>query len=255
LILGLIFMIALDIHVENLNPKDFFNGDKTKIISDILEDNIPVALSFSPWQEPIWKDQNPVLFELFKEAVNRENSVLGQQGLNHKCKYGHTLADPWHENYCLWNEKLNYDQQIDFMTKGKNRLEEIFEKEVELYVPPNHQFDKTTLEVAADMGYKLFADKAMISLKSYKFGNMLIVPERDLEDGKFDCDAVYIHYDEIDIVRDNYDEVVGNVIPLRYLNSKEVSKYSIKVNDILKYSYKFLRDGRRTMRKFSGKTK
>jgi len=244
-------MAALDIHVENLKEKDFEGGNKIRIIKEIIEKNIPVALSFSPWQEPIWKDQNPEIFELFKITVQRNNSVLGQQGLNHKCKYLHKLADPWHENYCIWNEKLNYEEQRDFMLKGKEKLENLFSKDVELYAPPNHQFDETTLEAAVNLGYKFFADKAMIFLKPYKFSNMLVVPERDLEDGKFDCASVYIHYDEIDGVRDNYNKALENAASFKDLQPENAGEYKIKLNEVMKYSYKFLRDGRKVYKKLT----
>ncbi len=246
-------MIALDIHVENLKEKDFENGNKKRIIEEILEHNVPVALSFSPWQEPIWGEQNLELFELFKKAVKRENSVLGQQGLNHKCCYGHETADPWHENYCLYRKSLSYEQQNEFMKKGKNRLEELFEKEVDLYTPPNHQFDDTTLKVAADLRYKFFADKAMISLQPYRAGNMLVIPERDLESGRFDCDAVYIHYDEIDKAKENYKRAIESAVSLRELEPEDVSELTKKVNRVLKHSYKYLRDFRRAGRKLAGK--
>ncbi len=243
--------IALDIHVENLKEKDFEEGNKKKIIEEILEKNIPIALSFSPWQEPIWKDQNPELFELFKVAVNRENSVLGQQGLSHKCRYKHRFVDPWHENYCLYGKELSYAEQNDLMSRGKSRLESIFEKKVELYASPNHQFDDTSLEVAANQKYSYFVDKAMIAIRPYKFGNMLVVPERDLEDGKFDCAGVYIHYDEIDKVRNNYNNVLERAMSLGNLQPENVDEYKIKLNKIMKHVYKFLRDLKKIPKKLT----
>lgn len=243
--------IALDIHVENIKERDFEGGNKKKIIEEILEKNIPVALSFSPWQEPIWKDQNPELFELFKIAVNRDNSVLGQQGLSHKCKYNHRFVDPWHENRCLYGNRFDYDEQKNFMKEGKGRLEKLYEKEVELYAPPNHQFDDNSLVAAADLRYKFFADKAVIALKSYKFGKMIVVPERDLEDWKFDCDMAYIHYDEIDGVRENYNRALENSASLKDLQPGYAKEYRVKLNEVIKYSYKFLRDGRKAYKKLT----
>ena len=51
-------MAALDIHAKNLNEIDF--------------------LSFSLWQEPIWKEANPDFFELAKFArdIKRTARIL-----------------------------------------------------------------------------------------------------------------------------------------------------------------------------------
>ena len=43
--------------------------------------------------------------EVIRESLKNYRSLLGQQGLTHKCKKSHSTADPWHENYCLWERK------------------------------------------------------------------------------------------------------------------------------------------------------
>ncbi len=247
---------ALDIHVEGLNENNFENGDKIRIIQEILEKNIPVAFSFSPWQEPIWREANPIFFELAKFAVKREGSFLGQQGLNHKCIHNHRFADPWHENYCIWKGKINSLKQFEFMQRGRDILEKLFDKIPEFYAPPNHYCDRTTLEIANVIGYKFCADKAMIELKPYKFGNMLVVPEGNLEKGQiWGRAAIYIHYDRIDRSRENYNKILYNIISMDELEPDRVSYSKKKLNSIIKYSSKIARDIRRTARILVGKKK
>lgn len=242
-------MIALDIHVEGLNVKDFENGVKSKNMEYLLQKSIPHALSFCPGQSKIWNDQNPELFELFKESVRRAYNVLGQQGMTHKCKHEHKWADPWHENYCLWKRQLSRQEQKDFMERGREQLEKIFGVIPDLYAPPNHYFDETTLEIAAEMGYLFFSDKAMIPLAPYRNTSFTIIPERDLEKGKFDCKAVYIHYDEIDEVKDLFLYATDQAVSLRDLKAHHVPLWKIKLNEKLKYTYKIARDIKRTIRK------
>ncbi len=239
---------GLNIHVEALNDKDFGQGNKLKIVEYLLENKIPHALSFSPWQEKVWKYENPELFELFKNSIRRGNT-LGQQGLTHKCRYEHKLIDPWHENKCLYGRSFSFEDQLDIMKRGKDKLESLFEKPVELYIPPNHQFDENTIGAAANLGYKFLSDKAMIPIMPYKYGGILIVPERDLEEGKFDCGAVYIHYDEINKVKTSYSLALDKAVSFRDLKFENPGEYRIKLNEVLKRTYKYIRDGRKIIRK------
>ncbi|MEW6062806.1 MAG: hypothetical protein AB1571_00335 [Nanoarchaeota archaeon] len=90
--------------MENFKEKHFSIVEK-------LANRGPIAISIAPYQIPQIKDN---LLKKIKEILSKDGTILGQQGLNHRCKkcikyfkYFETKGkvygiDPWHENYCLW---------------------------------------------------------------------------------------------------------------------------------------------------------
>ena len=233
-------MVAIDIHLEKINPERFFNRDVTRALRHILERNIPVALSLPPWMEEYWRKKNSRIIDLVSEIVNRKDSVLGQQGNTHRCKYSHTIADPWHENFCLWGKRLSYNEQREFMEKGREKLFRLTGKNPELYVSPNHQFDSTTLDVAGDMNYTYFADRAIIrGLRPYLNRGLIVIPEEDLSAKEPRAAVVYTHYDEQII---GFETILDTATPLADMIVDSSSPYRNELNIWMKYTRKFMRD-------------
>jgi len=236
-------MTILDIHVEGIEPKDFPEGNVNQPLKNILMFKVPVVLSLPSWMEDYWlrEKNNLELIELVKEAVIRPGSALGQQGNLHKCHHPHKLVDPWHENSCIWRSSPSRQQQEELMKRGRERLEKLIGITPIVYCPPNHQFNRDTLEVAERTGYHFFTDRAMISLKPYNLGSMIIVPEADLDRKRLKTSMVYIHYDEIERIGNRYGEAVRDSEPL-VINPRRVSKSRITLNRALKTGYKIARD-------------
>jgi len=235
-------MTVLDIHLEGIKPESFRDRKVTHIFEDILANNTPVIVSLPPCLEQTWLSQCPQIIELTKEVVKRKGSALGQQGLNHKCKNFHRFADPWHENSCIWYHSPAAQEQEEFMKKGREQLEKLTGQIPSVYVPPNHYFNQDTLEVAEQMGFKFFMDRALISLQPYSHKNMIVVPEADLTRKTPEVSAHYIHYDEIDSYLTNYVQTLVNAEPVTNIKSSPPQKNKQKLNRFLVTSAKIARD-------------
>lgn len=256
-------MVVLNIHLEGIEQERFKDGNVTGIFEEILKRKIPVAISLPPHMKNYWIKKNSKIIDLVKEILSREENILGQQGLNHQCKHKHVFADKWHENFCLWHSKgIGAEEQKRFMEEGLGRLTRLVGKKPELYVPPNHQFDYSTLIAANCMGYKFFSDQAVIPIRAHEFqqfavfGKMLIVPEGNLFRSEIEGrNAVYIHYDQIDSLREKYGEAVYDVIidsatSMRSLKPQEVSERDKRKNRYSKYFRKYARDIKGSPKRF-----
>jgi hypothetical protein len=170
-------MIYLNIHLESFDRKSFENVVR-------LAQKGPIAISFAPIQIHLMKVHQ---INYFKDLFRKKDFVLGQQGLTHKCKKCMNYKKekkvnigPDHENYCLWFGEVSEKEQEAFMKKGREKLNKLFEREPELYVPPNHLFGKNTIGLAKKLGYKWITDRAIIPLKPYVSRGIIIVPESKL---------------------------------------------------------------------------
>ncbi|MEK6936291.1 MAG: DUF2334 domain-containing protein [Nanoarchaeota archaeon] len=198
----------LDIHLEGMDD----NGEKLK---RILDENIPVTISVCPKtfrENGIYSKQYPYLLkhvDLVGKIVSREGNILGQQGNMHKCKYEHKFVDCWHENFCLYGKNLSENEQRDLMEKGRETLVKLW-KSPEMYVPPNHQFDLTTLKVAIDIGYRYFAERGIKINVPYKLGNgrLVVLPETKFSENG---NIKYIHYDEIKKNKDYFENIIKHL--------------------------------------------
>lgn len=239
-------MAALNIHHEGLNPNSFPNKDQTYYFRQILEKNIPVVISpcLNNYKRGDWDSKGGVeALELAREIVKREGSVLGQQGYTHKCKYEHKFVDPWHEFYCLWRKRISRVEQKEWMKRGREELEKLMGKTPELFVPPNHYFDETTLAVAEELGYNYFTNQAVIHLKPYKFGDMIVVPEGNLVRDEIEGRAVvYVHTDQIYSNEDTYRNVLDDINSIKDIKPQFVARDERELNEKLKYRRKRMRD-------------
>ncbi len=254
-------MVAVDIHLEGLKKSHFVKGDVEARFRQILEENIPVVVSpaLRSYDHGQW-DEHPEIIDLVGMIVKREGSVLGQQGLTHLCANRHDFVDPYHEFHCLWTgpfpigRKFSKDKQKEWMKIGRERLEKLFGVSPELFVPPNHYFDDTTLEAASELGYKFFADKLVTNFRPYIFSELVVVPEGNLcreEGGRM----AYIHYDEIDSFSESYDRVIKGSSSLSEVIPADVSYASIKLNSFVKNAKKRIRDMTRARERVMGKAR
>ncbi|MEW6062807.1 MAG: hypothetical protein AB1571_00340 [Nanoarchaeota archaeon] len=131
------------------------------------------------------------------------------------------------------------------MKKGKDLLKKAFKKEPEFYVPPNHYFDISSIEIAAKLGYKWFSDNAMIPLKPYSNSRIIIVPESypNVKGSNF----LYIHNDQVERFKKELGKIMGlgfksycNIKPIA--KNKELIAESRKLKVIRKIA-RDLRDG------------
>lgn len=234
-------MKLLDIHLEGMDD----SGEKLK---RIIDENILCAISICPEtlrERGIYSKQYPYLpkrLDLIGEVVSKSGNILGQQGNMHKCKYSHRFADPWHENYCLYNKSLSEDEQRDLMEKGRETLIKLLGKTPELYAPPNHMFDLTTLKVAIDMGYGYFAERGIKVDMPYKLGNgrLIVLPETKFSEKG---DIKYIHYDGIEKNKRYFEEIIRNLEPFsKTIKIEEASPEARTENLVAIRKKKFLRD-------------
>lgn len=242
-------MIVLNIYLQGLDEKNFKDGDITQYLREISEKKIPVCLSFVPAREEY--STNP-LFDYKIRTLTRNildnGGILGQQGFLSKCPNEHKYRDPWHENWC-WKGAISAEAQREFMEKGRKKLKELTGFFPDLYSPPNHYFDETTLKVAEEMGYRFFADKAMIDIQPYTYGKMLVVPHGELEPTRVRATAaIYTHLDRILESEDSYKKVLAEAVPFSDLRSEESSAFAKKTNEFLKYGYKRARDVKRAVK-------
>lgn len=234
-------MPTLNIHLETFDKESFDRLES-------LASKGPIAISIAPYQV---SRMSPYQIEKLRQILSQEGYVLGQQGLNHKCtkcaefhreKTGKEVTkagiDPWHENYCLWFGQISAKEQEEFMKEGRKQLKEIFLKEPELYVPPNHYFDLTTVKVAKKLGYKWLSDRALLPLRRYLLEKIIIIPESEPEISK--NNQFYIHADRWE---GNLDNIVARGIE-SYTNvqPKSNEKSMLEKNRELKMRRKIARD-------------
>lgn len=232
----------MDIHLEGIEKTSFENGDVLHLLEEISDRKISVALSLPPWMEDYWKENNAEVIKQVRKIVRIPGNVLGQQGNTHKCRKGHVCVDEWHENRCPYGGSPRKEEQRELMETGRQRLIDLIGVSPQLYVPPNHLFNHNTLEAASEMGYKFFAVKAVIPLQPYRFGNLIVIPERDLTKGQLNGAAAYIHYDEIDANKDHYREAVRRASPLDKVRPEFVNPDKIFLNNSLVLGWKVMRD-------------
>jgi hypothetical protein len=225
----------LDIHFEAVNE----GKGRLEELQKIVEQGIPCAISIAPYTlEQQWYDETTI--DLLNKAF-KQGAILGQQGYGHKCRYEHRFSDPWHENYCPYHGEFSRQSQVKTFKQGRETLLKHFEKQPELYVPPNHLYGQETLAIASNLGYKFFVERGLSQKKpyKYKYGDMIILPEVKL--GKKGI-IFYVHYDKIKEKQEDYDEVSSAACDFSWIKPQEVSRRAISKNQRKVRKRKILRD-------------
>ncbi len=169
-----------------------------------------------------------------------KNCMLGQRGNLGICKYEHKLTEPWHENLCIHNPSLSFEEQLSFMKKGKEILAKTF-REPEVYCPINHLYDINTIKSAQILKYKYMMDMNLENLEVYEINGLTIIPEIKLKN-KSNRDAVYIHYGDL-----NKKEVIEFIKNNEFVLPNEVktktnSQKALMANEIKKKIRKYEKD-------------
>jgi hypothetical protein len=127
----------------------------------------------------------------------KSGCMLGQRGNFGICRYKHELTEPWHENVCMHNPSLTFEEQFDFMSRGKYALEKIFGK-VEIYCPISHLYDINTIKVAQVLKYGYFMDLNLQGLVPYENSGLIILPEiKGMDKEQKIGDIVYSSYEDL----------------------------------------------------------
>jgi len=171
--------------------------------------------------------------------------ILGQRGDSGICKYPHTITEPWHENVCLYNPSLDFDEQYDLMLNGKQVLEEVFGK-VDVYCPINHLYDVNTVKAAQILKYRYMMDLNLQELSPYENNGLIILPE-----SKEKGDIVYIHYS--DLQKKEVKEFIKNnefVLP-NELQTASNPENILLVNEIQKKIRKYEKDLKKLKEKYN----
>jgi len=65
--------------------------------------------------------------------------------------------------------KLNYDQQLDLILRGRNKLEDVFsDPEIVTFIPPMNLFNDDTLRVCEDTGFQYFSASIRTDTPNWK---------------------------------------------------------------------------------------
>ncbi|MFH0936435.1 MAG: hypothetical protein V1815_02020 [Candidatus Woesearchaeota archaeon] len=189
--------------------------------------------------------------EQVKKLLGRFGVSLGQRGYLGRCKCSHDDGtDPWHENFCLYNETINLEDQLDFMIKGKDVLTKTFGIEPLIYAPINHLYDDNTIKAAQILKYRFMMDQNNIGpeLRPYEKHEIVIIPEASIEkEGTLESVAFYTHVGHLE---SEFYEVVKYIQGHKYISPLGVAPTKIpidilRINEIKKRIKKLERDERK----------
>lgn len=176
----------------------------------------------------------------------KKGCLLGQRGYVGRCKYAHEdKTDPWHENFCLYNPTISFEEQLEFMEKGKKYFVENFGKEPDVYAPINHLYDTNTLLAVRSLKYGFFMDKNFFGLGMYSNQGVVIMPEAKIGEEEAERSiGVYCRLDKLNEkkVSDFLDDK-ELILPFE-INSEVVDEKLLMKNEIQKRIRKLERDFR-----------
>ena len=174
--------------------------------------------------------------------------MLGQRGNFGICKYPHSETEPWHENLCLHNPSLLFEEQLLLMKNGKGLLKMSFGKEPEVYCPINHLYDENTIKVAQVLKYKYFMDLNLQDIKPHENNGLIILPEAKIGEKEAEKSiAIYSHYGDSEKIK----EALKNGLILPYkLEIGRNSEHVLIVNEIKKKIRKLEKDLRKLKEKY-----
>ena len=145
-------MVTLNVHLHEFTDERGIS----RLVA--LASNNPVAVSVCPLHLTEERYDRTAL-DVIRRIVSKEGNVLGQRGETSMCFLSkHEKTDRFHENKCPYSfEPITYEDQKQFMQRGKSILATILDKEPELYVPPNHFYDRNSIMAAKNLGFEYFS--------------------------------------------------------------------------------------------------
>jgi len=198
--------MIFDIHLEKIDD----HGEKLKrligtkrpfilsLVPVLLNPNHPAFGTVYP-QDYHYPEE---VVRMLRDLVGQNRITIGQQGFTHYCQScwnhnasaGRERRDPWHENFCLYDKEKRVLDQRNFMLTGVQVIEESIGASPDVYCPPNHQFDRNTVQAASEIGFLYLADRDFLEMDIHQDGSLVVLPERKFGKGG---EVNYIHYDQI----------------------------------------------------------
>lgn len=197
---------TLAVHFQYMNDdgklaKELFNSGKP-FIASIVPNLLDKSMKTEEGEDIFNRIHPPNNYypgwakEIFKENWNKPNIIWAQEGYRHCCgrcfnqkeenrKAGKgNYPDPYHEHICLDGNTQSLEKQIDIISKGKELIKKELGINPILYCPPNHLFNKDTLEATNNKfvgfltrnGFDYFIP-GMIKLPVYYDEELFIFPE------------------------------------------------------------------------------
>lgn len=193
--------------------------------------------------------------EIFRENSNNPNVSWAQEGYRHCCgkcynkrQNNHERgSDPYHEHVCLNGHAQSLEKQIEVIRKGKNLIKEELGITPLAYCPPNHLYNKDTLESATENCFSYFLTRngfdyfipGLIKLPAYDNNELIVLPET--KKGK--SPIIMTYYDHISSGKvPNWRELLENSTSLGRLEITYKPKIKVWMNEKLILSYKKIRD-------------
>lgn len=223
----------LDIHLESCDDK----GERLMRMAELRK---PFSVSVVPvlflpkhevFKAGIYTPDlaySKEIINILKKLARSKNVFFGQQGFSHYCpECLKNEKRPHHENMCLYGKTKSVNEQIEFMSKGKEVIEKVLRVSPILYVPPNHQYDKNSIIAAQKLGFNFFAVRRLIEIFPYRKKNLVILPEARLREKG---ELVYAHYDETTNEFERYLEIVKQSNPLDAIIPMKQSQSKIQEN-------------------------
>ena len=136
---------ALIIDVQHNDMGSFPDGDKKYYLRKWLDEETPVHIALTPYQRSLWKDLESDIWKL----TSRAGSGIFLEGLIHTCSLkNHKIRDPHHEHICtsLFQKSAPYFEQAEDIGSGINFLRKIFGISPAGFVPPQHLWNRNTLD-------------------------------------------------------------------------------------------------------------
>ena len=132
-----------------------------------------------------------------------------------------------------------FTKQKKLMRKGKKMMEEILGVSPKIYCPPNHLFNKDSLDLARKLGFEYFMVRNLTGLSAYEDNGLIILPESKIGGGNIQ----YTFYDHlVDGDWNKFEEVLKNSSGLSSLKISKESFLRIWLNNELVWETKNMRD-------------
>ncbi len=205
---------------------DMFERNGIRPIIGVVPDNKDPHLSKQPKREDFW--------EIIKDLQQRKAVDVAQHGFEHK--YVVKKTGVFRKIYGYWPQSefvgLSYEEQYRKIKAGQDILKGhgIIS---DIWMAPSHSFDKTTMKVLKDLGFKRITDG--IALFPYKSKGLLFIPQQlwksDVMPFKTGIATICLHTNELD---DEY-----------FYELEEFIKSGIEVtsfNELKDYKTSFLKD-------------